>query len=241
MKLATKMLLAPMAALAAVLAIGLGNNVYSLREVVAANEAGQQRNDVFMTMVSVQTQVGEMHGSVFRTIALMASLDDAKVKALRAQLKAQVDGLTRTLAALETQDITPPETDAHIQTALPLLQAYLGKADAAIDLASVDPNTGVAAMQEAEARYKELAALMGKIVQSMGAEEQRAAYAGRKHGNAQPAHGAMPGSKTPRLGRVGGKVIGEDVVGWDVESAERSSRRRYRHAAKVLPAGRGQG
>ena len=31
-----------------------------------------------MTMVSVQTQVGEIHGSVFRTIALIASLDDAR-------------------------------------------------------------------------------------------------------------------------------------------------------------------
>ena len=64
-------------------------------------------------------------------------------------------------------DATPPETDAHINAALPLLQAYLKKADAAIDLASVDPNTGIAAMQDAEARYKELATLIGKVVQSM--------------------------------------------------------------------------
>jgi len=177
MKLAAKMLLPPMAALAVVLAIGLGGNLLSLREVVAANEADQQRNEVFMTTVSVQTQVGEMHGGVYRTIALMASLDDAKVKALRAQLKMQVDGLTRTLTTLADMDATPPETDAHINAALPLLQAYLKKADAAIDLASVDPNTGIAAMQDAEARYKEVATLVAKIVQSMGADQQTAAEA----------------------------------------------------------------
>jgi methyl-accepting chemotaxis protein len=175
MKLAAKMLLPPMAALAVVLAIGLGNNLYSLREVVASNEAGQQRNEVFLTTVAVQTQVGEMHGGVFRTIALMGSLDDAKVKSLRGQLKTQVEGLTRTLNTLADMDSTPPETDVHIKAALPLLQAYLAKADAAIDLASVDPNTGVAAMQDAEARYKELATLIGKVVQSMGADEQNAA------------------------------------------------------------------
>ena len=177
MKLAAKMLLPPMAALAVVLAIGLGNSMLSLREVVTANEAGQQRNEVFMTMVSVQTQVGEMHGGVFRTIALMASLDDAKVKSLRGQLKTQVEGVSRTLSTLSDMDSTPPETDVHIKAALPLLQAYLAKADGAIDLASVDPNTGVAAMQDAEARYKELATLIGKMVQTMGADQQTASDA----------------------------------------------------------------
>jgi methyl-accepting chemotaxis protein len=177
MKLAAKMLLPPVAALAVVLAIGLGGNTYALREVVASNEAGQQRNDVFMTMVSVQTQVGEMHGGVYRTIALMASLDDAKVKGLRAQLKQQVEGLTRTLQALTGMPGTPAETEALVKSSQPLLQAYLAKADGAIDLASVDPNTGVAAMQDAEARYKELATLIGKVVQTMGAEEQASAEA----------------------------------------------------------------
>jgi methyl-accepting chemotaxis protein len=177
MKLASKMLLPPMAALVVVLAIGLGNNLLSLREVVASNEANQQRNEVFMTMVSVQTQVGEMHGGVFRTIALIASLDDAKVKALRGQLKTQVEGLSRTLGTLSDMPGTPPDTEALVKSALPLLQAYLGKADGAIDLASVDPNTGIAAMQDAEARYKELAALVGKVVQGMGGTQQSAAEA----------------------------------------------------------------
>jgi len=175
MKLAAKMLLPPMAALVVVLAIGLGNNLYSSRQVVAANEASHQRNDVFMTMVAVQTQVGEMHGGVYRTIALMASLDDAKVKALRSQMKQQIEGVTRTLTTLSEMDITPAETDIHIKAALPLLKVYLNKADGAVDLASIDPNTGVAAMQDAEARYTELAGLISKIVQTMGAEEQRAA------------------------------------------------------------------
>jgi len=175
MKLAAKMLLPPMAALAVVLVIGLGNNTLSLREVVAANEADQQRNEVFMTTVAVQTQVGEMHGGVYRTIALIASLDDAKVKALRGQLKTQVEGVSRTLTTLAELDSTPPETDGYIKQCLPLLQAYLAKADGAIDLSSVDPNTGVASMQDAEARYKEVATLIGKVVQSMGADQQTAA------------------------------------------------------------------
>ncbi|MEO6278877.1 methyl-accepting chemotaxis protein [Roseateles sp.] len=177
MKLAAKMLLPPMAALVVVLAIGLGNSMLSLREVVTTNEVGQQRNEVFMTMVAVQTQVGEMHGGVFRTIALIGSLDDAKVKALRGELKQQIEGLTRTLTTLADLDSTPSETAVHIKAALPLLQAYLGKADGAIDLASVDPNTGVAAMQDAEARYKEVAALIGKAVQSLGADQQSASDA----------------------------------------------------------------
>ncbi len=177
MKLAAKMLMPPMAALAVVLAIGLGGNAYSLRESIAANDAAQQRNDIFMTMVSVQTQVGEMHGGVFRTIALIASLDEAQVTALRAQLKQQVEGLKRTLDTLAGEPDTPADTEALVKSAQPLLQSYLAKADGAIDLASVVPNTGVAAMQDAEFRYKELATLIGKVVQGMGAEQQAAAAA----------------------------------------------------------------
>ncbi|PTT77206.1 hypothetical protein DBR42_25545, partial [Pelomonas sp. HMWF004] len=177
MKLAAKMLLPPMAALIIVLAISLVSTLLSLREVVASNEAGQERNEVFMTMVAVQTQVGEMHGGVFRTIALIGSLDDAKIKALRGQLKTQVDGLSRTLTALIDTPGTPDETDVIIKSSLPLLPAYLGKADGAIDLASVDPNTGIAAMQDAESRYKELATLIGKMVQSMAAQQETAAVA----------------------------------------------------------------
>ncbi|MFG6440476.1 methyl-accepting chemotaxis protein [Pelomonas margarita] len=175
MKLAAKMLLPPTAALAIVLAIGLGNNWFSLREVVGANAAGQQRNEVFMTMVSVQTQVGEMHGGVFRTIALIASMDEAQVKTVRTELKNQVEGIARTLSALAAIEGTSTETDGLIQQCQPLLQAYLAKADGAIDLASVDPNTGVAAMQDAQARYKDVAALIGKIVQALGGEQQSAA------------------------------------------------------------------
>ena len=171
MKLAVKMLMPPTAALFIVLALGLGGTLFSLREVIAANEAGQQRNEVFMTMVSVQNQVGEMQGGVFRTIALIASLDDAKVKTLRADLKNQVEGVSRTLTNLIESPATPPETDAILKAASPLLQLYLTKADAAIDMSSVDPNTGIAVMQDAEARYKELATLIGKVVQTLGADQ----------------------------------------------------------------------
>ena len=55
------------------------------------------------------------------------------------------------------------------------MQAYHAKADSAIDLASVDPNTGIAAMQEAEAKYKEVAALVASGVQTMGPSSAAAA------------------------------------------------------------------
>ncbi|WP_326494816.1 methyl-accepting chemotaxis protein [Roseateles hydrophilus] len=181
MKLAAKMLLPPMAALAIVLAIGLGNNWYSLREVVSSNAASQQRNELFMTMVAVQTQVGEMHGGVFRTLALIGSMDDGQVKAARAELKAQVEGVTRTLNTLASMDGVPPDADALIKQCPALLQAYLGKADGAVDLASVDPNTGVAAMQEAQARYKDVATLIGKVVHSLSEEQQATASSQQDH------------------------------------------------------------
>jgi methyl-accepting chemotaxis protein len=51
---------------------------------------------------------------------------------------------------------------------------YLGQADSAIDLSSVDPNTGIAAMQGADATFAELSASMTAMVKRVEAESAEA-------------------------------------------------------------------
>ena len=175
MKLTAKMLLPPLGALAVVLGISLVGTLLSLREAARSTESAQQHNEVFMTLVAVQSQLGEMHSGIYRSITLMSSMADAEVQKLRGRLKDQASGVTRTLANLVEMPGVEGEVEATLKRAPALMQAYHAKADSAIDLASVDPNTGIAAMQEAEAKYKEVAALVASGVQTMGAEQQAAA------------------------------------------------------------------
>ena len=53
------------------------------------------------------------------------------------------------------------------------LAAYAKQADQAIDLASVDPNTGVAAMQGADASFKAAGAAMARLVDGIRAAAEK--------------------------------------------------------------------
>jgi methyl-accepting chemotaxis protein len=111
----------------------------------------------------VQEQLGAVHASVFRTVALIGSMDDAATQAFRKQLKSQLEGAQRTLASV-ADNSHDAELSAGVKLAGTQLQKYLKQADEAIDLSSVDPNTGVAAMQTAEASYGALSKTAHQLV-----------------------------------------------------------------------------
>jgi methyl-accepting chemotaxis protein len=120
-----------------------------------------------------------LHTSVYRTITLIASSDDTKVKAFRDSLKTQLVGVKRTLAAAaEGSDAEAGLREKFTLTAQQI-DKYTDQADQAIDLSTVDPNTGIAALQGADATFRELARTLGetmtKIEQHAVARAQSAA------------------------------------------------------------------
>jgi methyl-accepting chemotaxis protein len=119
MKLTAKMLLPPLGALAVVLGISLVGTLLSLREAARSSESAQQHNEVFMTLVAVQSQLGEMHSGIYRSITLMSSMADAEVQKLRGRLKDQASGVTRTLASLVEMPGVEGEVEATLKRAPP--------------------------------------------------------------------------------------------------------------------------
>ena len=60
MKLTAKMLLPPLGALCRGAASAWSASLLSLREAARSTESAQQHNEVLMTLVAVQSQLGEM-------------------------------------------------------------------------------------------------------------------------------------------------------------------------------------
>ena len=164
MKLGTKLLLAPLLTGAIALAGGGINAVLMDHQATAASEAFRADLANLRTITQVQEQLGRLHAGAYRTVALIGSLDEAAVKAYRAELHHQVEGVGRVVAAVAG---TPAQAEA-LRTLVASIGADLAKyakqADSAVDMATVDPNTGIAAMQGADATFKAVAQAMAQII-----------------------------------------------------------------------------
>jgi len=106
-------------------------------------------------------------------VALIESLDEAAVKAYRVDLKTQIEGVNRVIAAVAGSAAQGDALSANVASIGADLTKYGKQADNAVDMASVDPNTGIAAMQGADVSFKAVSKTMAEIV--MGIETAAAA------------------------------------------------------------------
>lgn len=152
MKIVHKMFIAPVTAMVFLMLIGVTSVVamkqqdqrmLELKDVTFAGFRG----------ASAQTIVlGQIHAEVSGKMAIMGSLDEAAVKQLIANTGQKIDAVTAEFAKMQAN----PSLKAMTATVLPITAKYKKSVTDAIDLASLDPNTGIAAMQSATAEYGKL-------------------------------------------------------------------------------------
>ena len=164
MKLGLKLLVAPLVVTAVALAAGGVYGVVDSREgarVAAAESAGLAQ---MQTMAQAREGLSQMRGDVYRTLALIASLDAAQVKSAHASLALQAGKIQQPLSALAE----PADADAELKTISVRLAAQLGgylqRCDKAIDLSNVDINMGIGAMRAAEDSYKAIDSELQQLI-----------------------------------------------------------------------------
>ncbi|MBL8287560.1 MAG: methyl-accepting chemotaxis protein [Rubrivivax sp.] len=168
MKLAPKLLLPPVLCAAAALGCAAVYAVADHRnhaQVKGQTAAGEERQ---RALERVRTRLVQMRGDVFRTLALLGSMDDAAVTAARKGLAAQAGDMQRAAAAVaagEGGEAPAAATAAAagaaslrplVEAITPLLATYVRQCDKAIDLSGTDPNIGVGQMKAAEHTFTEL-------------------------------------------------------------------------------------
>ena len=175
MKLRNKLLLPPL--VTALVALGAGATYATLdwRQGVAARAANEATLASFRTSGQATEQLGQVRADVFRTLALIASMDEAQVKAKRAELAQHVEGVKRVVEAMPASSGNDSVVAEAAASAAPLLAQYLKQTDKAIDLSGVDPNVGIGAMRAAEDTYGQLAkALHGVVARNETLQTARA-------------------------------------------------------------------
>ena len=178
MKLGMKLILAPVAAAVVGVATGQLGNLVAIQQMSGVEARSAGNLELVKTLDATQLQLSDVHAGVYRTVALIGSMDDAAITQARASLKSQLEGLKRVLSSLTDGETDQAETTPLTTAAGKHIDAYLAAADTAIDLSTVDPNTGIAAMQNADARFADLRqtadALVGRIEAASAAAAQAA-------------------------------------------------------------------
>jgi len=179
MKLATKLLLPTLLATGLVLATSQVESWLVTRQSEQARQNEQARLTTLQALGTSIQQLGTAHAGLYRTMALMAALPEDEIKAAQQRFRSQVDAVGTGFKALAA---SAPDDDTRqaIQASTPQLERYRRASEEALDMATVDPNTGIAAMQAADTRHAELAGGLRQLNEKMQAGAQAAAEAARR-------------------------------------------------------------
>jgi methyl-accepting chemotaxis protein len=180
MKIGKQLLAAPLLTAAVALGSGAVYGVLSQREAGRALDTAASERDYLQALGKTQEQVALVRGDVFRTLTIVASLDDKAVTTFRAELKRRIEATHAEVTALPARAGGDAEIARLTSATLALVQQYGARCDKAIDLSGMDPNVGIGAMKAAEDSYQGLTAQLGKIearARALGAEREAAAQA----------------------------------------------------------------
>jgi methyl-accepting chemotaxis protein len=167
MKLRTTLMAAPAIA-CGVLVICLAGFLLVVRNFETKTRATYEASAYHQQkLASVTTELADANATLYRTMAIISSLSEKDVKTRR-------DGLNKLGKELNDSlsDVLSNE-DAELAKAFDAaFKKYLSSADSAIDLASMDPNTGIAALQTTEAAHLKAVAALSKLGESVSARSE---------------------------------------------------------------------
>ncbi|MCP5283549.1 MAG: HAMP domain-containing protein [Burkholderiaceae bacterium] len=164
MKLGARLLLPPMVASVVALASGGAYVALDHRAVESARDANAAAVATVSTVGQTRTALSQVRGDVFRTLTLIASMEDAEVKQARTAVGAAIDTVGTSVAGAQGRLADARDTLA------PLLATYAQQCQKAIDLSGMDPNVGAGAMRAAEDTYAKIVATLTTLSESAQAD-----------------------------------------------------------------------
>ncbi|MDP3084289.1 MAG: hypothetical protein Q8N44_11460, partial [Rubrivivax sp.] len=164
MKLKTRLMIAPvLTAAVALSAFGTYGMLMDRQSAQAGIAAGADLAD-FKALDGVGNAVADVQAGVYRTLAIIDSVNDAQMKAFRAGIAKQIEDARRAAAVIAESRKSDVELNKLVGELDPQLEKYFKDADRGIGFASVDTNMAVGAMKAAEVSHAAFSATMVKIL-----------------------------------------------------------------------------
>ena len=182
MKIFQKMLIAPAVAIAFMLVIG-GVGYSALKTTQGSlSEILETRMDHAARASDVNADLLDVHASVYRLFTWINNYDAKTTEQEIKALAARVDGMATTMKKFAGQDDANAEERAAAEKIAELLGKYRKSIESAIDLAGIDINMGLSAMQTADADFKALDRVVADLVKLEGALSQKARQSAESSG-----------------------------------------------------------
>jgi methyl-accepting chemotaxis protein len=165
MKLYQRILLAPavavlgIVALAAVAAHAFGTQQAAMEEIFKVRFA------VYQQAAQVSLDIDAVHASVYRTVTWIGFYDEAKLARATAELGGRIDRAAALAQHLSARDGAAEEERTLLAAILEDVARYRKSMAMALDLASVDVNSGLAALQTADLAFQDLRGRVDALVE----------------------------------------------------------------------------
>jgi methyl-accepting chemotaxis protein len=166
MKLSVKLMIAPLVAIAFLVALGAASYSSLTLQKDAAEAFYQGVFGRYKSVVEAGGVMGDVHAGVYRLLSLSGKVDEGRMIAESGQIKWRLEEAKNQITQLANLSDKGQEGDAILDSALQKLDKYAKAVQLAVELASVDANTGAAAMQTADLAYEEMSQDLEALVQA---------------------------------------------------------------------------
>ncbi|MGE0313504.1 MAG: methyl-accepting chemotaxis protein [Lautropia sp.] len=116
---------------------------------------------------AARADLAKIGADVYRLINWMENKSEDEVTKMRAGIAADGAAVGRLLGSIDPADAGGNRNA--VVSAMDGVKQFIAAADQAIDLSTVDPNTGIAAMQTADGAYATVAQAVGRLVDAQSA------------------------------------------------------------------------
>ncbi len=131
----------------------------------AMKEIFDTRFGIFQKTDKVLADVDAAHTRLYRLVTWIGNYDEAKAARASSELGAQIEGAAAVVRDLEGRAGLADEERRILKAILGQLASYQKHAATAVDLATVDVNTGLAALQTADVTFQDLRRSIDALVE----------------------------------------------------------------------------
>jgi methyl-accepting chemotaxis protein len=163
MKLSAKLMIAPLVAIGFLVALALAGYYALTLQQDAADSFYQGTFSRYQSATATENTVGKVHAGIYRLLNIGESIGADRAAQEAAAYKKQ---LAAAQASFKKLAGGSAEQQKQVVAAGAKLAEYIKAAELAIELGSVDVNTGTAAMQTADQAYLEMAKFLEAVVES---------------------------------------------------------------------------
>ena len=164
MNIREKLLIAPGVAVAFLVVFGITSIVALRQAQTSLDDIYNQHFQNFKSSAHALDTVAAAHANVYRLFTWLSNYNEAKINKAAEEISKSIDGAVAELQSLSGRADLSGEERKLLEDSLGHLAKYRKNVTQAIDLATVDPNTGMSMMQTADAAFVTLHASASQLV-----------------------------------------------------------------------------